>query len=140
MAWVAHAVGSGELKYNEDKALVHFVPEGCLILSPEIFRRFVELHKDIPESPVVHLVAEHAGGAFKRLQNELAQSGWTARAGDENLHPYAFVKADGSLSRPASFFLLPQPELFWNPVPQPNQRIQAVARTKKLAVPAQQRN
>lgn len=136
MAWVAHAVGSGELKYNEDKALVHFVPEGCLILSPEIFRRFIELHRDIPESPVALLVAEQGERAYKRLQNELAQSGWTARADDENMHPYAFVKADGNLSRPASFFLLPQPQLFWNPVPQPNPRIRAVPKAKKLAVPA----
>jgi hypothetical protein len=136
VAWVAHAIGTGELKYNEDQAIVHFVPEGCLLLSPEVFRRFIELHRDRTDGPVFDLIQAQGDRAFARLQNELAKSGWTQRNGDENMHAYAFVKADGNLSRPASFFLLPKPELFWNPVPQPNDRIRKVQPVKKLSVPA----
>ena len=136
MAWVAHAVGSGALKYNEDGALVHFVPQGCLLLSPEIFRRFVDEHREMPEGPVAGLLASHGDKSHTRLQNELAKSGWSQRNGDENLHYYAFTKADGSLSRAAAFYLLPKPQLFWNPVPRPNDRIRPVARAKKLAVPS----
>ncbi|MBQ0961771.1 TraI domain-containing protein [Ideonella sp. 4Y11] len=135
MAWVAHSVGSGELKYNEEGALVHFVQQGCLLLSPEIFRRFLDVHRELTEGPVAVLRASHGEKAFSRLQNELAKSGWTQRNGDENLHYAAFVKADGSLSRKASFYLVPKPHLFWNPVPAPNDRIKVLPTPKKLALP-----
>lgn len=135
MAWVAHAVGSGDLKYNEEGALVHFVAQGCLLLSPEIFRRFLDVHRELVDGPVATLLSTHGDKAFTRLQNELAKSSWTQRNGDENLHYYAFTKADGGLSRVASFYLLPRPQLFWNPVPAANDRIKAVQRPKKLVAP-----
>lgn len=138
MAWVAHGVGTGELTYNVEGALVHFVPQGCLLLSPEIFRRFVDVHAALTEGPVADLRAAHGHKAWSRLQNELAKSGWTCRNGDENLHYYAATKADGTLSRPASFYLLPQPQLFWNPVPAPNARLRAMPQhssAKRLALP-----
>lgn len=135
IAWVAHSVSTGQTKYNEDGALVHFAAEGCLLLSPEIFKRFIDLHATVTEGPVAALRESHGDKAFSRLQNELAKSGWTQRNGDENLHYYAFTKTDGGLSRAASFYLLPDPKLFWNPVPRINDRIRLTARTKKLTVP-----
>ena len=131
MAWVAEAVGTGVLKYNEEGALVHFAAEGCLLLSPEIFKRFIDGRREDEEGPIHALLQSHGDKAYARLQNELAKSGWTRRNGDENLHYYAFTKTDGSLSRVVSCYLLPQPELFWNPVPKANERLRAVARTKK---------
>lgn len=136
MAWVAQAVGSGALKYNEDAALVHFVPEGALLLSPEIFRRFLAEHEAVADGPIAALRQSHGERAFARLQNELAKSGWTVRNGDENMHYYAFTKADKSLSRTASFCLIGKPELFWNPVPAPNERITKAPRPKRMALPA----
>lgn len=138
LAWLAQSVGTGDLRYNEDAAMVHFVPEGALLLSPEIFRRFLEVHRAISDGPIADLRAAHGDNAYKRLQNELAKSGFTLRNGDENLHYFQFVKADGSLSRTASFYLLKQPELLWNPVPAPNARIKRAKRTpssKPLRVP-----
>lgn len=135
MAWVAAGVGSGALKYNEEAAPVHFVREGALLLSPELFRRFLAEHESVPDGPIAALRESHGEKAFARLQNELAKSGWTVRNGDENVHHYAFIKADKQLSRAASFFLIGRPELFWNPVPAPNERIRLAPRTKKLAVP-----
>lgn len=131
MAWVTDAVGSGALKYNEDGALVHFAAEGCLLLSPEIFKRFIDARREDESGPVHALLQSHGDKAYARLQNELAKSGWTRRNGDENLHYYAFTKTDGSLSRVVSCYLLPQPQLFWNPVPRANERIRAVTRAKK---------
>jgi hypothetical protein len=135
MAWVAQSVGSGSLKYNEDGALVHFVPEGALLLSPEIFRRFLSEHESVEGGPIADLRQSHGDRAFARLQNELAKSGWTVRNGDENMHYYAFTKADKSLSRTASFCLIGKPEVFWNPVPTPNERITRAPRPKRMALP-----
>lgn len=136
MAWVANGVGSGAIKYNEDGAPVHFVPEGALLLSPEIFRRFLSEHDAVVDGPIAALRATHGEKAFARLQNELAKSGWAVRNGDENLHHYAFVKADKELSRVASFFLIGRPEAFWNPVPPPNDRIRQAPRVRKMQLPA----
>ncbi|OYV02431.1 MAG: hypothetical protein CFE45_00340 [Burkholderiales bacterium PBB5] len=136
MAWVAQAVGSGALKYNEDGSLVHFIPEGALLLSPEIFRRFLSEHEAVADGPIAALRQFHGDRAFARLQNELAKSGWTVRNGDENMHYYAFTKADKSLSRTASFCLIGKPELFWNPVPAPNERITRAPRPKRMTLPA----
>ncbi len=136
MAWVAQAVGSGALKYNEDGALVHFVPEGALLLTPEIFRRFLNEHEGVADGPIAALRQSHGDRAFARLQNELAKSGWTVRNGDENMHYYAFTKADKSLSRTASFCLIGKPELFWNPLPAPNERITKAPRPRRMTLPA----
>jgi integrating conjugative element relaxase (TIGR03760 family) len=135
MAWVAQSVGSGSLKYNEDGALVHFVPEGALLLSPEIFRRFLSEHESVGGGPIADLRQSHGDRAFARLQNELAKSGWTVRNGDENMHYYAFTKADKTLSRTASFCLIGKPDVFWNPVPAPNERITRAPRPKRMALP-----
>jgi integrating conjugative element relaxase (TIGR03760 family) len=136
MSWVATAVGTGALKYNEEGALVHFVREGALLLSPEIFRRFLADHESTAEGPAADLRASHGERAFARLQNEVAKSGWTVRNGDENLHYYAFEKADKALSKTASFYLVGKPELFWNPVPAPNTRIRVAPRPRQMALPA----
>ncbi len=135
MAWVADGVGTGAIKYNEEGAPVHFVREGALLLTPEVFRRFLAEHEAVPDGPIAELRASHGERAFARLQNELAKSGWAVRNGDENVHHYAFVKADQQLSRAASFFLIGRPELFWNPVPAPNERIRLAPRPKKMALP-----
>ncbi len=136
MAWVAQSVGAGTLKYNEEGALVHFVPEGALLLSPEIFRRFLSEHDSVASGPIAELRQSHGDRAFARLQNELAKSGWTVRNGDENMHYYAFIKADKSLSRTASFCLVGKPELFWNPVPAPNERIAKAPKPRRMTLPA----
>jgi integrating conjugative element relaxase (TIGR03760 family) len=136
MAWVAQSVGSGDLAYNQEGAMVHFCDRGALLLSPEIFRRFFAACEGVSEGPIAALVASHGDRAFARLQNELAKSGWTVRNGDENLHYYTFTKADGKPSRTASFYLIDKPQLFWNPVPAANDRIRAAARPKKMALPA----
>ena len=135
MAWVANGVGSGAIKYNEEAAPVHFVREGALLLTPEVFRRFLSEHDAVADGPIAALRASHGERAFARLQNELAKSGWAVRNGDENVHPYAFVKADKQLSRAASFFLIGRPELFWNPVPEPNDRIRPAPRPRKMELP-----
>lgn len=136
MAWVAQCVNTGEIKYNEDGALVHFVPEGALLFSPEIFRRFVLEHEAVTEGPVRDFLRQHGDRAFAKLQNELSKSGYTRRNGDENLHYYVFTKASGGVSRVAAYYLIAHPELFWRPVPPPNPRIQRAERSaKKLPLP-----
>jgi integrating conjugative element relaxase (TIGR03760 family) len=131
MRWVQLGVNNGELKYNETSALVHFAPEGCLLLSPEIFKRFVREHKEVQGGEVADLLTQYGDRAYARLQNEFGKSPWTIRNGDENLHYYAFTKHAGGISPPSSFYLIGQPDLFWRPVPEPNHRIVKANRPPK---------
>ncbi|KGM38740.1 hypothetical protein JY96_21490 [Aquabacterium sp. NJ1] len=135
MRWVQLGVNSGELKYNETQALVHFVPEGCLLLSPEIFKRFVREHQEVDEGDVAALIKQYGDRAYTRLQNEFAKSPWTVRNGDENLHYYAFTKHAGGISPTSSFYLLGKPDLFWRPVPEPNHRIVKTERPPRKLKP-----
>lgn len=135
MRWVQLGVNSGELKYNETGALVHFVQEGCLLLSPEIFKRFVREHESVESGEVADLIKEHGERSFTRLQNEFAKSPWTVRNGDENLHYYAFTKHAGGVSPTSSFYLIGDPGLFWRPVPEPNHRIVKTERPTKKVKP-----
>lgn len=135
MRWVQLGVNSGELKYNETGALVHFVQEGCLLLSPEIFKRFVREHEGVESGEVADLIKEHGERSFTRLQNEFAKSPWSVRNGDENLHYYAFTKHAGGVSPTSSFYLIGDPGLFWRPVPEPNHRIVKTERPTKKVKP-----
>ena len=133
MRWVQLGVNNGELKYNETGALVHFAPEGCLLLSPEIFKRFVREHKEVTAGEVGELITQYGDRAYARLQNEFGKSPWSVRNGDENLHYYAFTKHAGGTSPPSSFYLIGQPDLFWRPVPEANHRIVKATKPPKKA-------
>lgn len=135
LSWVQSSVATGHLKYNEPGSMVHFVPDGMLLFSPEIFRRFLSAHSEVESGPVAALIASHGDKAFQRLQNELAKSPYAVRNGDENLHYYAFNKHDGGLSAVSSYFLIGQPSLFFNPVPPPNSRIVKATRPARKLRP-----
>jgi len=133
--WLQTSVATGHLKYNEPQALVHFVPEGMLLLSPGVFRRFLEDHDGVESGPVAALKQTYGEKVMHRLQNEVAKSPYTLRNGDENLHYYAFTKHDGGISATSSFFLVPQPQLFFNPVPALNSRIVKTGRPARKLKP-----
>lgn len=42
MAWLKEGLGDGTLPANRAGALVHFVDEGMLLVSPRIFREFAK--------------------------------------------------------------------------------------------------
>lgn len=135
LRWVQEKVSNGQLKYNEPNAVVHFCAEGMLLLSPEIFRRFLTEHQDVQDGPVAALKLSHPDKMMQRLQNEVAKSPYTLRNGDENLHYYAFTKHEGGVSAASAYFLVPQPQLLFNPVPALNSRILKTGkpvRAKKL--------
>lgn len=133
LRWVQEKVSNGQLKYNEPNAVVHFCAEGMLLLSPEIFRRFLTEHQDVQDGPVAALKVSHPDKMMQRLQNEVAKSPYTQRNGDENLHYYAFTKHEGGVSAASAYFLVPQPQLLFNPVPALNSRILKTAKPVRQA-------
>lgn len=51
MAWLQQGLADGTLPVNVAGALVHFVPEGMLLVSPRIFREFATRFGDDSNGP-----------------------------------------------------------------------------------------
>ena len=119
MDWVQAALREGSLPFNERGAMVHFVPEGMLLVSPRIFThypmRFVEdARKGLAAS----------GGARveigKAIQREVLRAGWHVRGRKGiNILTYQVLRGDKPVSR-LSGVVIRSPERFVTPVPPVN--------------------
>ncbi len=66
MKWVQAGLASGTMAYNESGAVVHFVKEGMLLVSPKIFQAYAGKDQD----------------DWMGIQKRFVKSGWALRAGD----------------------------------------------------------
>ena len=117
MGWVQQGLASGELRFNESGALVHFVPEGMLLVSPRIFREFAKVHGEDGSG------AAEAGDEAqlgKGIQRQLLRAAWHVRA-DKNVNilTYQVVRGGRTLSQ-LSGVVIAEPARFVNPVPPMN--------------------
>ena len=117
MGWVQQGLASGELRFNESGALVHFVSEGMLLVSPRIFREFAKVHGEDGSG------AAEAGDEAqlgKGIQRQLLRAAWHVRA-DKNVNilTYQVVRGRRTLSQ-LSGVVIEEPGRFVNPVPPAN--------------------
>jgi hypothetical protein len=100
IAWLDQGLENGSLVSNQADAMVFRVPEGLLLVSPKVFRAYVQqgAHQ-----------AEQLADTARRLQREVLRAGWhrcTVTGG--NFHGYAFASVGGQV-RQIQGVLLPQP-------------------------------
>lgn len=116
MAWVQQGLANGELSYNESDALIHFVDDGMLLITPKIFRVYLETH-------------EYDGSigaskdALRALQLDVQRAGYLAvnAAEKANFHHWRVKQADGTVSNSIiTTYLIPNPQAYIRPVPAPN--------------------
>jgi integrating conjugative element relaxase (TIGR03760 family) len=117
MGWVREGLASGELRFNESGAMIHFVPEGMLIVSPRIFREFAKVHgEDGRGTPDV----EEEAQAGKGIQRQLLRAAWHLRADKGvNILTYQVVRGGRAISQ-LSGVVIEEPGRFVNPVPPAN--------------------
>ncbi len=117
MGWVQEGLASGELRFNESGALVHFVPEGMLLVSPRIFREFAKVHSEDGRG------AAEAGDEAqvgKGIQRQLLRAAWHVRADKGvNILTYQVVRGGRKISQ-LSGVVIEGPGRFVNPVPPAN--------------------
>ena len=90
MEWLRTGIGQGRIPYNEKDARVHVVPEGVLLVTPNIFKDFTD---------------ECGGGRWDTVQKLFIKRKVHVRtAGGENIHQYAL--GVGSSQTVLSGFLL----------------------------------
>jgi integrating conjugative element relaxase (TIGR03760 family) len=115
MGWVQDGLATGHLRFNESGALVHFVPEGMLLVSPRIFREFAKVHGE-----------DGKGGATeeaqpgKGIQRQVLRAAWHVRA-DKGINMLTFhVIRGGRRISQLSGVVIEKPARFVNPVPPAN--------------------
>ena len=114
MAWLQQGLADGTLPVNAAGALVHFVPEGMLLVSPRIFREFVTRFGDDGHSPAPVVGDPDIG---KSIQRQFLRAGWHRRAGKGvNMLSYQVMRGERAVSQ-LSGVVIPKPERFIHPVP-----------------------
>jgi hypothetical protein len=111
--WLQQGLGTGDLSYNEAESAVHFTAEGMALVSPKIFKMYLEVHSYKSElSP--------GQKPFNALQNDLQRGGYTSKNGTGNFFTYQVKQADGTLGAKLTTYVVPNPQAYIRPVPSPN--------------------
>ena len=118
MRWIQEGLSSGRLRFNESGALVHFVAEGMLLVSPRIFREFAQVHGEDGKGAAAG--AEDIAQPGKSIQRHLLRASWHVRADKGvNILTYRVVRGGRPVSR-LSGVVIEQPSRFVNPIPPSN--------------------
>ena len=114
MAWLQQGLVDGTLPVNAAGALIHFVPEGMLLVSPRIFREFATRFGDDRDGPPPAADDPDIG---KSIQRQFLRAGWHRRAGKGvNMLSYQVMRGERAMSQ-LSGVVIPNPERFVTPVP-----------------------
>jgi hypothetical protein len=114
MAWLQQGLADGTLPVNVAGALVHFVPEGMLLVSPRIFREFATRFGDDSNGPAPAAGDPDIG---KSIQRQFLRAGWHRRAGKGvNMLSYQVMRGERTVSQ-LSGVVIPNPERFIALVP-----------------------
>lgn len=115
IGWVQQGLSEGTLRVNEAGALVHFVDEGMLLVSPRIFREFAKRFGEDGDCDPANAPGESDIG--KSIQRQVFRAGWHLRADKGvNILTYKVMRGDRAVSR-LSGVVIRDPARFVKPVP-----------------------
>lgn len=119
MRWIQEGLAEGAMSYNRADAMIHFVPEGMMLVSPVIFRKFAEqFGEDGTGTP-----SDREGSRLGTgIQRQVTNAGWNLVAGEKksNILRYLVVGQDGEGKKLISGVVIVEPERFVNPLPPNN--------------------
>lgn len=118
MQWIASGIQDGRLRVNAADAMVHFVPEGMLLVSPRIFKEYESVAGMQGEGhPAGSPDASRPGLS---IQRQVIRAGWHRTAANGiNVQTYDVLR-HGKPVTALSGLLITQPERFISPVPAAN--------------------
>jgi integrating conjugative element relaxase (TIGR03760 family) len=118
MGWIQQGINKGDMPYNRASATVHFVKEGMFLISPKIFREFLQASG---------VVSEGDASPSKRLQKLLQKSGYVAKAKPNSfLHTYRITNAKNPDRSLVTGYLVPNPGDFFAPIPEANVHLESI--------------
>lgn len=116
MEWLQAGLADGSLPFNEQGAVVHFVPEGMLLVSPRIFRDYaMQRGEHSQRGPAAF--AEGGTEIGKAIRLQVLRAGWHVRGRKRsNILSYQAMRGDDPVSR-LSGVVIRNPERFVTSVP-----------------------
>ncbi len=116
MRWIQEGLADGTMAYNRSDAMIHFVEDGMMLVSPLIFRRFAELFGEDGEGTPSDKPAMKLGTG---IQRQVTNAGWHLVSGDKksNIQRYTVIGADGQGRKLISGVVIVDPARFVNPLP-----------------------
>jgi hypothetical protein len=112
-SWVQQGLGTGDLSYNDAESAIHFTAEGMALVSPKIFKLYLEEHSYQSE-------LTPGQKPLNALQNDLQRGGYTSKNGTGNFFTYQVRQSDGTLGAKLTTYIVPNPQAYIRPVPSPN--------------------
>ena len=126
IGWVQRGISSGKLRANTAGALVHFVNEGMLLVSPRIFREFADRQGADGLGEALPGTAGEADISLF-IQRQVLRAGWHLRDNQGvNFLSYQVMRGNRPVSR-LSGVVIPDPERFIDPMPSVNPLLVRVA-------------
>lgn len=123
VTWVQAGLGTGDLSYNESDSAVHFTAEGMALVSPRIFKLYLQEHAYVPEADQAQ-----PKSPLNALQNDLQRGGYIRKNKKTNFYSYAIKQADGEAGTVRlTTYIIPNPQAYIRPVPAPNPLLILVA-------------
>ena len=119
MRWLQQGMVDGSIPINESGALVHFVAEGMLLVSPRVFKEFAKRFGEdgrgrSPGAGPAGVGDDRDSG--KSIQRQVLRAGWHVRSEKGvNILTYQVTRGGRAVSQ-LSGVLISNPERFVNPV------------------------
>ena len=116
MKWIQAGLGDGSLTYNESDAVIHFVPEGMALITPKVFKMYLESNEFIGS-------LGNSPAALQALQKEVQKGGYITRntSNKSSFYMYRVRQSDGTMSGfRLTTYVVPNPQAYIRPVPSPN--------------------
>jgi integrating conjugative element relaxase (TIGR03760 family) len=127
MNWLQRGLASGEIAYNVPDALVHFVEEGMLLVSPSVFKRFATLFGESGEGQPAEASIELGKG----IQNEVIAAGWHLRSQGKNIVTFEVLSRGAVVSR-LNGLLIQNARNFVSPLPPANPHLRRAPEPTKV--------
>lgn len=126
MSWLQAGLADGTLTFNQAGAMVHFVREGMLLVSPRIFQRFAKAFGEDGRGAVSSASPEKKDLGIG-IQRQWLKAGWHIR-GEKgiNILPYQVLRGEKPAAR-ISGVVIADPQRFVSPVPPANPHVVKVA-------------
>ena len=125
MSWLQAGLANGTLTFNQVGAMVHFVNEGMLLVSPKIFQRFAKAFGEDGRGGVSSEFREKKDLGMG-IQRQWFKAGWHIQ-GEKgaNILPYQVLRTGKPAAR-ISGVVVADPQRFVSPVPPANPHIEKV--------------
>ena len=119
MDWLKAGLAQGTLSFNAIGAMVHFVKEGMLLVSPRIFQQFVSLVAEEAISPA-STVTRDKKELERDIQKQLLNANWHLRSEKgRSILEYRVLRG-GKPAASVFGIVIAQPERFVYPIPPDN--------------------